>query len=91
MQSFLGSTYYYSRFIEDFAINVSELYELQEADFHEMCLLSNENLWIPVAEHSNKCLYQENKVVAVQNLGLMAIHICALVYRVIQILISCIR
>ena len=36
MQSFLGSLNYYSRFIEDFAIYASILYELREADFHEM-------------------------------------------------------
>ena len=36
MQSFLGSLNYYSRFIEDFAIYASVLYELQEADFHEI-------------------------------------------------------
>ena len=34
MQSFLGSQNYYSRFIEDFAIYASVLYELREADFH---------------------------------------------------------
>ena len=36
MQSFLGSLYYYSRFIEDFAIYASVLYELREADYHEI-------------------------------------------------------
>ena len=36
MQSFLGSLNYYSRFIEDFAIYASVLYELREADFHEI-------------------------------------------------------
>ena len=36
MQSFLGSLNYYSRFIEDFAIYASVLYELREADFFEM-------------------------------------------------------
>ncbi|GMF53899.1 unnamed protein product [Phytophthora fragariaefolia] len=35
MQSFLGSLNYYSRFIEDFAIYVSILYELREIDFFE--------------------------------------------------------
>ena len=34
MQSFLGSLNYYIRFIEDFAIYASVLYELREADFH---------------------------------------------------------
>ena len=34
MRSFLGSLSYYSRFIEDFAIYASVLYELREADFH---------------------------------------------------------
>ena len=34
MQSFLGSLNYYSRFIEDFAIYASVLYELREADFY---------------------------------------------------------
>ena len=37
MQSFLGSLNYYSRFIEDFAIYASVLYELREADFYEIC------------------------------------------------------
>ena len=36
MQSFLGSLNYYSRFIEDFAIYASVLYELREADFFEI-------------------------------------------------------
>ncbi|CAI5718043.1 unnamed protein product [Peronospora effusa] len=36
MQSFLGSLNYYSRFIEDFAIYAFVLYELREADFHEI-------------------------------------------------------
>ena len=35
MQSFLGSLNYYSRFIEDFAIYASVLYELREVDFYE--------------------------------------------------------
>ncbi|GMF25338.1 unnamed protein product [Phytophthora fragariaefolia] len=35
MQSFLGSPNYYSRFIEDFAIYASILYELREIDFFE--------------------------------------------------------
>ncbi|GMF41602.1 unnamed protein product [Phytophthora fragariaefolia] len=36
MQSFLGSLNYYSRFCEDFAIYATVLYELCEADFHEI-------------------------------------------------------
>ncbi|KAE9212036.1 hypothetical protein PF002_g18362 [Phytophthora fragariae] len=36
MQSFLGGLNYYSRFIEDFAIYASVLYELRESDFHEI-------------------------------------------------------
>ncbi|POM71072.1 LOW QUALITY PROTEIN: Reverse transcriptase [Phytophthora palmivora] len=36
MQSFLRSLNYYSRFIEDFAIYASVLYELREADFYEI-------------------------------------------------------
>ena len=36
MQSVLGSLNYYSRFIEDFAVYASVLYELREADFHEI-------------------------------------------------------
>ncbi|KAE9314677.1 hypothetical protein PR003_g19188 [Phytophthora rubi] len=36
MQSFLGSLNYFSRFIEDFAIYASVLYELRESDFHEI-------------------------------------------------------
>ncbi|GMF57107.1 unnamed protein product [Phytophthora fragariaefolia] len=35
MQSFLGSFSYYSRFVEDFAIYASILYELREVDFFE--------------------------------------------------------
>ena len=34
MQSLLGSLNYYSRFIEDYAIFASILYELREVDFH---------------------------------------------------------
>ena len=34
MQSFLESLNYYSRFIEDYAIFASILYELREVDFH---------------------------------------------------------
>ena len=40
MQSFLGSLNYYSQFIEDFAIYASVLYELREADFHEISLVN---------------------------------------------------
>ena len=36
MQSFLGILNYYSRFIEDFAIYAPVIYELREADFHEI-------------------------------------------------------
>ncbi|OWZ16402.1 reverse transcriptase [Phytophthora megakarya] len=36
MQSFLGSLNYYSRFIEDYAIYASVLYELREIDFAAM-------------------------------------------------------
>ncbi|KAG3109821.1 hypothetical protein PI124_g9911 [Phytophthora idaei] len=36
MQSFLGSLNYYSRFVEDIAIYAAILYDLREADFHEM-------------------------------------------------------
>ncbi|OWY92434.1 reverse transcriptase [Phytophthora megakarya] len=36
MQSFLGSLNYYSRFIEDYAIYASVLYELRETDFAAM-------------------------------------------------------
>ena len=59
MQSFLGSLNYYSRFIEDFAIYASVLYELREADFHEICRLSSEDVGIPVVKSDNKCQYQE--------------------------------
>ena len=34
MQSFLGSLNYYSRFLEDYAIYASILYELREVDYH---------------------------------------------------------
>ncbi|POM62536.1 reverse transcriptase [Phytophthora palmivora] len=40
IQSFLGSTNYYSRFIEDFAIYASVLYELREADFFEIARMT---------------------------------------------------
>ncbi|KAL4109211.1 hypothetical protein PRIC1_000914 [Phytophthora ramorum] len=43
MQSFLGSLNYYSRFIEDFAIYAAVLYELREADFHEISRLERVN------------------------------------------------
>ena len=36
MQSILGSLNYYSRFIEDFSMYASVLYELREANFHEL-------------------------------------------------------
>ncbi|OWY90535.1 reverse transcriptase, partial [Phytophthora megakarya] len=36
MQSFLGSLVYYSRFIEDYAIYASVLYELREVEFAEL-------------------------------------------------------
>ena len=36
MQSFLRSLNYYRRFIEDFAIYTSVLYELREAGFHNI-------------------------------------------------------
>ncbi|GMG14528.1 unnamed protein product [Phytophthora fragariaefolia] len=35
MQSFLGNLNYYSRFIEDFAIYASILYELRDIDFFD--------------------------------------------------------
>ena len=47
MQSFLGSLNYYSRFIEDFAIYASVLYELREADFHEIRRASMDQTAIP--------------------------------------------
>ena len=59
MQSILGSLNYYSRFIEDFAIYASVLYELREADFHEICRLSSEDVVIPVVKCDNKCQHQE--------------------------------
>ena len=33
-QSFLGSLNYYSRYLEDYAIYASILYELEEVDYH---------------------------------------------------------
>ncbi|POM72894.1 LOW QUALITY PROTEIN: Reverse transcriptase [Phytophthora palmivora] len=56
MQSFLGSLNYYSRFIEDFAIYASVLYELRESDFYEITqstksIGDDKNV---VAEESNK-------------------------------------
>ena len=37
----------------------SVLYELQEADFHEICRLSSEDVGIPVVKCDNKCQHQE--------------------------------
>ena len=59
MQSFLGSLNYYSRFIEDFSIYASALYELSEADFYEvLCMDTMKSL------RSNKRIgdrkYQDN-------------------------------
>ena len=59
MQSFLGSLNYYSRFIEDFAIYASVLYELREADFHEICRLRSEDVGIPVVKCDHKYQHQE--------------------------------
>ena len=59
MQSFLGSLNYYSRFIEDFAIYASVLYELREADFHEICRLSSEDVAIPAVKCDHKYQRQE--------------------------------
>ncbi|OWZ19162.1 reverse transcriptase [Phytophthora megakarya] len=42
MQSFLGSLTYYSRFIEDFAVYAVILYELREADCHEIARMNSE-------------------------------------------------
>ncbi|OWY96425.1 reverse transcriptase, partial [Phytophthora megakarya] len=42
MQSFLGSLNYYSRFIEDFAVYAAIVYELREADFHEIARMDAE-------------------------------------------------
>ncbi|KAE9161755.1 hypothetical protein PF004_g30722 [Phytophthora fragariae] len=36
MQVFLGSLNYYSRFLEDYAVYASTLYELREVDFAEL-------------------------------------------------------
>ena len=41
MQSFLGSLNYYSRFIEDFAVYASVLYELREANYFEISRIEN--------------------------------------------------
>ncbi|OWY96404.1 reverse transcriptase [Phytophthora megakarya] len=46
MQSFLGSLNYYSRFIEDFAVYATILYELREADFHEIAAIDAEETWV---------------------------------------------
>ena len=42
-QYFLGSLNYYSRFIEDFAIFVSVLYDLRVVDFNEILCLNGPN------------------------------------------------
>ncbi|GMF37957.1 unnamed protein product [Phytophthora fragariaefolia] len=44
MQSFLGNINYYSRFIEDFAIYASILYELREIDFFEASIQAKTRL-----------------------------------------------
>ena len=41
MNFFLGSLNYYSRFIKDFEIYESVLYELREVDFHEISRASD--------------------------------------------------
>ena len=50
MQSFLSSLNYSSRFIEDFAIDASVLYELREADFHEMVRMYHHDLILKSAK-----------------------------------------
>ncbi|OWY99619.1 reverse transcriptase [Phytophthora megakarya] len=42
MQSFLGCLNYYSRFKENFAVYAAILYELREADFHEIAKMNAE-------------------------------------------------
>ena len=61
MQSFLGSLNYYSRFIEDFAIYASVLYELREADFHEICRLSSEDVVIPAVKRDQYQRQEESR------------------------------
>ena len=47
MQSFLWSLNYYSRFIAYFAIYASVIYELREADFHEISRMEKVESPIP--------------------------------------------
>ncbi|KAL4176613.1 hypothetical protein KRP22_001554 [Phytophthora ramorum] len=61
MQSFLGSLNYYSRFIEDFAVYAAVLYELREADFHEIV---QQNRSIP-GEQVAGALSREQKMLTV--------------------------
>ena len=64
MQSFMGSLNDYSRFIEDFALYASVLYELREADFHEICHLSSEDVgWNMTVSANTKNI----TVVVIQN------------------------
>ena len=55
MQSFLGSLNYYSRFIEDFSVYALVLYELREADFHEIRRAYGDPSTVEVAERTRLC------------------------------------
>ncbi|OWY90545.1 reverse transcriptase, partial [Phytophthora megakarya] len=57
MQSFLGSLNYYSRFIEDYAIFASVLYELREIDYAAMekgMNLASTSIRIPGSRHNDQ-------------------------------------
>ena len=69
MQSFLGSLNYYSRFIEDFAIYASVLYELREADFHEIGRLTIEDVVIPAVKCDQYQRQEKKRIVVAISLG----------------------
>ena len=55
MQSILGSPNYYSRFIEDFSVYASVLYELREDDFHEIRRTYDDPRTVEVAGRNRLC------------------------------------
>ncbi|KAE8901230.1 hypothetical protein PF003_g14794 [Phytophthora fragariae] len=56
MQSFLGSLNYYSRFLEDYAVYVSTLYELREVDFAELKARTDlREIWNGMEEEHADC------------------------------------
>ena len=55
MQSFLGSLNYYSRFVEDYAVYASILYELRKVDFYAWrCKLAGDDNALTTEEDDEK-------------------------------------